>query len=184
MKKIARLVLSLVAASPILAVRVCAAPTVDWDHVSAIAAISPAGESLAADFKALADKVSSEPKERIIYGVPHTMQDAFSGVAACSILDAKFFRALSIDEAVSSLEPCAQGLSQRYGLPVTAEQGLVGIDGGRKAVTGIIIHVPASIQPGNHILMDLSYSIREQRQGRLLGFPAGVVSGNPDGPRR
>lgn len=167
-----------------LAVNAAAAPSVDWDHASAVAAVSPAGASLQADFKALADKLSMGPKERIIYGVPQTMQDAFSGVEACSILDAKFFRALSIDEAVQSLDACAQGLSQRYGLPVTAEQGLVGIDGGRKAVLGIIIHVPASIQPGNHILMDLSYSIREQRQGRLLGFPAGIVSGDPGGPKK
>ena len=179
MKKIARLVLSLVAASPILAVRVCAAPSVDWDQVSAVAAISPAAGSLAADFKALADKVAAEPHERVIYGVPHKVQDAFSGVAACSILDARFFRALSLDEAVQSLESCAQGLSQRYGLPVTAEQGLVGVDGGRKAVLGIIIHVPATIQPGNHILMDLSYAIRDQRHSILLGFPAGIVSGKP-----
>jgi hypothetical protein len=182
MKNTARLVLSLVAALPILAVTASAAPSVDWDQSSVGAvALSPAGESLAADIKALSDNVSNESATHIIYGVPQKMQNAFAGIDACSVMDAQYLTAVSLDEAVQALGPCAQGLSQRYGVTVTIEQGPVGVDGGRQAVQGIVFHVPANIAKGNHILMDLSFSIRDQRHSTILGLPAGIVSGKETG---
>ena len=154
-----------------------AAPTVDWGRTTAVAAPSAGGESLQAGFQALSHKVAAEARERMIYGIPQNPQDAFAGVPACSSVDAMMFRAFTLDEAVDFLKPCADGLSQRYGLPVTIEQGPVGVDGCRSTTPGIIVHVPATINPGNHILMDLSYSLREKRNAKLLGFPAGIVSG-------
>ena len=157
--------------SPALA---AAAPAATWDQ----AAPSVSGADLQAGFQALHRQVSAEKQDRIIYGVPQHANDAFAGVPACSNLDAQFLRAFTIDEAVSFLKPCADGLSQRYGLPVTAEKGSVTLDGTSTIVPGIVIHVPAAIKSDNHILMDLSYAIREQRRGQLLGFRAGVVSGS------
>jgi hypothetical protein len=104
------------------------------------------------------------------------------GTPACAIVDAALTRAPGIDEAVSSLSSCMQALSQRYTVAVKAHKGTVGVDGGRGQAVGILIQVPAEIQKGNSVLMDLSYSISEQRKGKLLGFPAGVWSGDLDGP--
>jgi hypothetical protein len=169
------------AAAVLAAAQAVAAPSVDWDRTTSAAALSPVSESLRADFQALNRKLSAEGPQRMLYGIPQKPQDAFAGAAGCDRLDAMFMRAFSLDEAVRFLQPCAQGLSQRYGLPVTAEKGAVGVDGSRGEALGIQLRVPASIKPGNHILMDLSYSLRELRQGRLLGFPAAVISGSLDG---
>ena len=169
-----------VLAAVLAAAPAAAAPAVDWDRTTSAAALSPVSDSLRADFQALNRKISAEGPQRMIYGIPQKPQDAFSGAAGCASLDAMFLRAFSIDEAVRFIQPCAQGLSQRYGLPVTAEKGVVGVDGGSGEALGIQIRVPASIKPGNHILMDLSYTLRELRKGRLLGFPAAVISGSLD----
>jgi hypothetical protein len=120
-------------------------------------------------------------QERVIYGVVQQRQDAFAGDPACSVVDALPIRAFGRDEAVRALAPCMRELSQRYGVVVRAESGAVGMDGGRDEAPGILIHVPAEIKKDCPILMDLSYSIREQRKGRLLGWPAGVWSGSLDG---
>lgn len=109
-------------------------------------------------------------------------QDAFAGGSACSVADARPVQAFSREEAVRALAPCLRELSQRYGVAVSAEPGAVGVNGGRDEAPGILIRVPAEIRPDCHVLMDLSYAVREQRQGRLLGWPAGVWSGSLDGP--
>ncbi len=119
--------------------------------------------------------------ERVILGVVPQRQDVFAGGSACVVADALPIRAFGRDEAVRALGPCMQELSQRYGVAVSAEPGVVGINGGRDEVPGILIHVPGEIKIDCHILMDLSYSIRERREGRLLGWPAGVWSGRVDG---
>ncbi|MCX5797402.1 MAG: hypothetical protein NTY77_18075 [Elusimicrobia bacterium] len=109
-------------------------------------------------------------------------QDAFSGAPACSVTDARPVRAFDREEAVRALAPCMRELAQRYGVAVSAEPGAVGVDGGRAEAPGILIRVPAEIRPGCHVLMDLSFAVRERRQGRLLGWPAGVWSGSLAGP--
>jgi hypothetical protein len=157
-----------------------AAPVVDWDGAASGSAASVSGESLQAGFQALSQKVAAEKKTAVIYGVPTQYQDAFAGIPACNEIDAMLLRAFSLDEAVASLAPCMQGLSERYSIAVSAEKGAVGVNGGLDLVAGIVIHVPAEIQSGNHILMDLSYAIREKRHGKILGFPASVVSGTYD----
>jgi len=172
--------LIVLAAATLAAAQAAAAPSVDWDRTSS-SQLSLVTESFRADFQALNRKLSAAGPQRVIYGVPQRPQDAFADTAGCTDVDAMFLRAFSLDEALRFLQPCVQGLSQRYGLPVAAEKGVVGVDGGRGEAWGILIRVPASLKPGNRILMDLSYSIRERRQGRLLGFPAAVISGSLDG---
>jgi hypothetical protein len=122
--------------------------------------------------------LAAAPQERVIYGVAQRPQDVFLGDAACAVVDAQPARAVSIEEAVRALAPCMQGLSQRYGVAVSAEKGFVSADGGLSETPGVLIRVPAEIRKDCHILMDLSYSIRERRGGRLFGSPAGVWSGS------
>ena len=117
-------------------------------------------------------------QERVILGVVQRVQDAFAGDTACAVADAQPLQAFAPEEAVRALSPCAQALSRRYGVEVRAELGMVGIDGGRDKTPGILIRVPGEIDKGCHILMDLSFAIREKRKGRLLGQPAGVWSGD------
>jgi hypothetical protein len=179
MKRTSRLSAAVVAMSILFAAassprHAAAAPGVDWDDASA----SAAGGSLQAGFQALNRKVASEAPERTIYGTTQRPQDAFAGLPACSGVDAQTVQTYSLDEAVDALKPCADALSQRYGLPVTVEAGSVGVDGCRSTASGILFRVPATIDPSSHILMDLSYSIREARHSELLGLPAGIVSGS------
>ena len=108
-------------------------------------------------------------------------EDALSGVPACVAAEAAYPLPGTLDDAVTSVAPCAAGLSQRYGLDVSAAQGVLGNRNGRGEVMGILLQVPASVPKGNRVLMDLSYAIRDLRNGILLGFPAGVWSGSLEG---
>jgi hypothetical protein len=127
-----------------------------------------------------AGRLAAATPEPVSHAVAPQRQDVFAGGPACVLVDARPPQAGGIDEAVGALAPCMRELSRRYGVPVSAEKGAVGIDGGRGEAPGILIRVPAVIRKDCHILMDLSYSIREQRKGRLLGMPAGVWSGSLD----
>ncbi len=109
------------------------------------------------------------------------VEDALSGVPACAAAESSPARPATLDAAVGSLAPCAAGLSQRYGLDVAAAQGVLGNRDGRGEVMGILLQVPASVPRGSRVLVDLSYAIRDLRNGILLGFPAGVWSGSLEG---
>jgi hypothetical protein len=124
-----------------------------------------------------AGRLAVAAQESVIYGVVQQRQDALAGGTACAVVDAQSTRAVDLDAAVRALGPCMQDLSQRYGVTVNAVKGAVGVDGGRSTAAGILIQVPAEIRKDCHVLMDLSYSVREKRKGLLFGLPAGVWSG-------
>jgi len=129
-----------------------------------------------------AGPLAAAAQERVVSGAMPQRQDAFAGGSACAVAEAQPIRAFGLEEAVRALAPCLRELSQRYGVAVSAEKGDVGVDGGRGVAPGLLIRVPAEIRKDCHVLMDLSYAIREKRRGLLLGWPAGVWSGSLDEP--
>jgi hypothetical protein len=129
-----------------------------------------------------AGRIAAAAQQSVIYGVVQQRQDVFSGSSACALVDAQPSQASGIEAVVTALAPCMQELSRRYKVAVSAVKGDVGVDGGRSKAQGVLIQVPADIGRDCHILMDLSYSIREKRKGLLLGLPAGVWSGSLETP--
>ena len=124
---------------------------------------------------------AAEGQELVIYGVAQRVNDALSGVPACVAAEAAYPLPGTLDDAVTSMAPCAVGLSQRYGLDVRAAKGALGTSDGQGETMGILLQVPARLPKGSRVLLDLSYAIRERRHGMLLGRPAAVWSGRLDG---
>ena len=121
--------------------------------------------------------------------IPRNPQDVLKG---CSAIDAKTFRAYSLDEAAGVLNGCLDTLySQndprtRRAYTVQAHKGRFGArscpdaQAGQTAscgaimeVEGLVITVDGRILTGDAVLMNLNFSI-QQRGGKLLGFFATV----------
>ncbi len=111
--------------------------------------------------------------------IPMQPKDAFLGVPACGIVDAKTFRAYNLPEAVNALKPCLDGVSARYAVLLKDDRGVVAtVKNGRGAILGIVITAGTTNRVGNSMVRDLNYAI-SQRGGQLLGFKA-VIRGEND----
>jgi len=171
---------SALAAAALLCAGFCApcsaqAPAVDWDGASASAGSFAANDSLRADFRALDAQMAAERQDRL--ADPAQALDVLASLPACAMVDAVYFRALTADEAAASLKPCAQALSQRYGVQVLVERRPVSVDG-VGAVPGILLRVRGDGPAAVLALRDLGTSVRDLRRAKLMGAPAGVA-GDP-----
>ncbi|MBI3553229.1 MAG: hypothetical protein HY077_12105 [Elusimicrobia bacterium] len=111
--------------------------------------------------------------------IPMKPKDAFLGVPACGVLDAKTLRAYTLPEAVKVIAPCMSAVSTRYALSLKADRGVVGtVKNGRGAILGIVMTAGTTTRVGNSMVRDLNYGI-SLRGGYLLGFKA-VVRGEND----
>jgi len=106
--------------------------------------------------------------------IPLHPKDAFLGLPACGILDAKTLRAYTLPDAVKVVSPCMSAVSARYAVSLQAERGIVGtVQNGRGAILGIVLSAGTTRLVGNSMVRDVNYSI-SLRGGRLLGFKAVV----------
>ncbi len=98
-------------------------------------------------------------------------KDAFQEVQACWIADAMPLRPFTLEQAVRLLEPCAEGLSSLYQVPVSVRQGLAASGGDFSVQLQGIVFTIKSAPLGSAALRDLSRGLN-LRRGRLLGHPA------------
>lgn len=101
-------------------------------------------------------------------------KDAFGGLEPCSVLTARFIQRPALQEAVRMLAPCMEAVSQRYGVPVAAESGLLSKPNWRGGVPGIRIVVAGPLPPGSRAMDDLSLTVTGLYGGALLMHPATV----------
>ncbi|MEK7859410.1 MAG: hypothetical protein AAB320_09745 [Elusimicrobiota bacterium] len=104
--------------------------------------------------------------------LPFQPKDAFAGVGACGIVDAKTLRPWTHAEALATLAPCLREVSQRYGTNVSVASGFVPSRDSRGILAGIVL-MTGQTAIGSPLLLDLNDAIA-RRGGRLLGFPARV----------
>lgn len=118
---------------------------------------------------------------RAVEGVkPH---DAFSGVAACQVADAKFLKPVSLDEARQMLQPCLSAISASYGKPVSVKTGTLSQEGRVNAqVEVLMLQVPTGTGAMTPVMKDLNKAISD-RGGKLLGHPAVVVAAERTTPQ-
>lgn len=103
---------------------------------------------------------------------PLKARDAFEGLDACGIVDAKTLKPFALGELERALKPCADALSARYGTEVAAER-VASAQGGEFSIQieGIVFLVPAGVAKTDAVLRDLEHGIA--RRGRkILGHPA------------
>lgn len=101
---------------------------------------------------------------------PFVLEDSFAGVAACDVLDAKTFRAWTLDEASKLSVPCLQAVGRKYSAEMTMQAGLLA---SAPARPGLILKT--DLVPGSKAQRDLLASI-DRRGGRLLGHPVRVLT--------
>lgn len=106
------------------------------------------------------------------------VQDAFQGLPACAVVDAKFKRAPGLMEAEKMLIPCLKSVSDRYQSPVSVEAGIIGRprDNPQEAVWGIVIliPVPAALPPGSSVFLDINHALSLRRR-QLLGQKTALI---------
>jgi len=111
--------------------------------------------------------------------IPRDRKDLF---AACSVIDAKTFRAYSLPEAAQALQGCLDQTFAGRKYTVTARPGRFSMRACPQAagqlscqaiveVQGLIITVDGAILMGDGALADLNFSLNK-RGGKLLGFKA------------
>ncbi len=99
-------------------------------------------------------------------------QDAFSAAPECRIVDARFIKAPTIDEAEKMLKPCADALSSRYGSTVLATHGTPVVQDGFSAQVEMLkLEVPAGTPATSPLMRDLNRGL-SLRNGRILGHRA------------
>ena len=101
-------------------------------------------------------------------------KDIFSTIKECSIIDAEFFIALNLKEAVETLKPCAQALSMRAGIPVSIVDELTPAGASGSALE---LRLGAGSKLASAFMRDLNYSLRI-RKHVLLGHPVKIVRGD------
>src|SRR5688572_22125259 len=115
---------------------------------------------------------------RVVAGIKP--MDAFSGVEACRVLDARFVKAPTMEEAVKLLTPCVESVSAAYGAKISIRQGTpvspeneMGIQ-----VQMLLIEVPQGTTITSAVMKDLNRAL-SVRNSRLLGHQAMVVRAEP-----
>lgn len=97
--------------------------------------------------------------------------DAFRNLSECTIVDARFLLALSLQEAVETLGPCMAAVSARYGVAISASEGLIDVRDRGIGRRGIFIVVSSIVPEDNPVLADLTVALMKRRH-ILLGHSA------------
>lgn len=97
--------------------------------------------------------------------VPFQPKDAFSQAGACAMVDAVTLRPVSVEEAVSGLQPCLSAIASAYGTELSLKSDAEGL--------AIETGLTSATSP---LLRDLNYGL-QKRQNRLLGHPVQVRRG-------
>lgn len=104
---------------------------------------------------------------------PRPTVDAFQGLSQCAVVDAHFVlvRPLSLQEAVKTLGPCMAAVSARYGVAISASEGLIDVRDRAIRRMGILVVVGSIVPEDNSVLDDLTFALRK-RHHIFLGHPA------------
>ncbi|MDX6768642.1 MAG: hypothetical protein SF051_03860 [Elusimicrobiota bacterium] len=103
---------------------------------------------------------------------PAPAVDAFAGVEACSILDIKTIRAISLDEASEMAAPCVAATLAKYRASGELKTGFLSADADASDRAGLLIRTDLPV--GSQGLRDLAAAL-ERREGRLLGHRVRVL---------
>lgn len=102
-------------------------------------------------------------------------KDAFAGVSACAVVDARFIAKVSLPDAQKMLVPCLQAVSAAYQTKVTVKEGtLTPTDRMSAQVEVLLLQVPQGTGVQSPVMRDLNKAL-SMRRGQLLGHPAAVV---------
>jgi hypothetical protein len=101
-------------------------------------------------------------------------KDVLAIVEPCRIVDAQFFRAVELGEAVGMLRACAKALGSRAGVPVTIENR---VTPSGEAEPILEVRLGAGALSATSFNRDLGYSLKTRRY-LLFGFPVRVVRGD------
>ena len=101
--------------------------------------------------------------------------DVFSQSRACDILNARFFRALTVEEAIEALRPCMASIAKRYQVDIKMSEHIFTngpwLLGGP---VGISINVSPRLNRGNPVVRCLKETLA-RRGNTLLGHRAEVA---------
>ena len=110
--------------------------------------------------------------------LPAAPKDPFEGVAACEVLDAQFFKPLTLEEAVDALKPCADAA-----LGSAAVRPALLPAAGAASSGELGIAVATELVPGSPEQRGLAAALAK-RGGRVLGHPArAYAKGQPLPPK-
>jgi hypothetical protein len=106
--------------------------------------------------------------------------DAFSGVEACKIIDVKFIKAPTLEEAVKLMAPCLDSVSATYGVKVTIRQGTPATPENEMGVQVqmLLLEVPQGTTITSPVMKDLNRAL-SARKSRLFGHQTMVVRAEP-----
>lgn len=106
-------------------------------------------------------------------------QDAFAGLSACGVLDARMVRPVSLAQAEELLAPCLAELTSRYGVAVALRRAARTQDGGFSIqIEGLVLTLPSHVPVTHAAFRDLSRAL-SLRDNRLFGHPAWVRRATP-----
>lgn len=101
-------------------------------------------------------------------------KDILAEIEACRIVDARFFVAPDLDQALNMLRPCAKALGGKAGVSVRIETQVT--EKG-EAIPILELRLGAGALAASSFNRDLDYSLRTRRF-LLLGFPVRVLRGD------
>ncbi|OIO12464.1 MAG: hypothetical protein AUJ52_00085 [Elusimicrobia bacterium CG1_02_63_36] len=101
-------------------------------------------------------------------------KDILAEVKPCRIVDARFFMAPTLEQALGMLAPCASALGAKAGVSVRIENQTTPAG---EAVPILEVRLGAGALAASSFRGDLEYSLRARRF-LLLGFPVRVLRGD------
>ena len=108
------------------------------------------------------------------FETPVVSQDAFQGVPACAVVDARAIVPFTVDQAKEMLAPCVQALSARYSVKIGLESQVLGPSTSGEGTFGLALVLEPSIASTSKVMRDLNHGLRV-RDSRLLGLPVSIV---------
>ncbi|PIR18501.1 MAG: hypothetical protein COV48_07170 [Elusimicrobia bacterium CG11_big_fil_rev_8_21_14_0_20_64_6] len=111
---------------------------------------------------------------------PFIVEDAFSDLGACGVLDIKTIRPFALEEAADLVKPCIDAFAQKYDAKALTEPGFLSApQSGLPGKTGLLIKT--DLTAGSRAHRELVAAI-SRREGRLLGHLAKVMTKDETAP--